>query len=129
MNIYVGNLNFNTSIEEVSSLFTQYGSVISAKLITDRDTGRSKGFGFIEMADDEANEAIAALNDYEFSGRNLRVNEAKGVSDSPRPRTGGGGYGGGDRGRGGYGGGGGDRGRSGGNGGDRGRSGGGRREY
>lgn len=121
MNIYVGNLNFNTSMEEVSSLFEQYGTVVSAKLITDRETGRSKGFGFIEMADEEANEAINALNDYEFSGRNLRVNEAKGVSDAPRNNNRGGGYG--DRNRGG----GGNRG--GGYGGDRGRSGGGRREY
>lgn len=122
MNIYVGNLNFNTSMEEVSSLFSQYGTVVSAKLITDRETGRSKGFGFIEMADEEATEAINALNDYEFSGRNLRVNEAKGVSDAPRSNNRGGGYGGGNRG-GGYGG---NRGNGGG---DRGRSGGGRREY
>lgn len=103
MNIYVGNLNFNTSIEEISSLFGQYGEVISAKLITDRETGRSKGFGFIEMGDAEATEAINALNDYEFSGRNLRVNEAKGVSDAPRSNNRGG-YGGSRGGnRGGYG--------------------------
>lgn len=108
-------------MEEVSSLFEQYGTVVSAKLITDRETGRSKGFGFIEMADEEANEAINALNDYEFSGRNLRVNEAKGVSDAPRNNNRGG-YG--DRNRGG----GGNRG-GGYGGGDRGRSGGGRREY
>ncbi|MFY8160657.1 MAG: RNA recognition motif domain-containing protein [Candidatus Kapaibacteriota bacterium] len=128
MNIYVGNLNFNTSMEEVSTLFAQYGTVISAKLITDRETGRSKGFGFIEMADEEATEAINALNDYEFSSRNLRVNEAKGVSDAPRSNSRGGGYGGGSRGGNGGGYGGGSRGGSTG-GGNRGGSGGGRREY
>lgn len=80
--IYVGNLSWNTENEGLESLFSQYGSVVSAKVITDRETGRSRGFGFIEMSNsDEAAAAIEALNNYEHDGRNLRVNEAE---DKPR---------------------------------------------
>ncbi|MBU1699077.1 MAG: RNA-binding protein [Candidatus Eisenbacteria bacterium] len=84
--LYVGNLPFSATEEALHELFSQYGSIESVKLVTDRDTGRPRGFGFVEMADG-ASEAIAALNDREFGGRNLKVNEAK-------PREGGGGGGG-----------------------------------
>ncbi|PLX69645.1 MAG: RNA-binding protein [Denitrovibrio sp.] len=78
MNIYVGNLSYTTSEDELFELFENVGQVDSARIITDRDTGRSKGFGFVEMADDEqAKAAIEQLNGTEFGGRNLTVNEAK----------------------------------------------------
>ncbi|HEY8748182.1 MAG TPA: RNA-binding protein, partial [Tepidisphaeraceae bacterium] len=107
--LYVGNLSYNVSSSDLEQLFAQHGTVQSAEVIQDRDTGRSKGFGFVEMgSDEEAQAAIAALSGQQHDGRALTVNEAK-----PRePRSGGGGGGGG---RGGYGGGGG--GRSGGGGG------------
>ncbi|HAU38191.1 MAG TPA: RNA-binding protein, partial [Phycisphaerales bacterium] len=77
-NIYVGNLSFDTSTQDLQELFGQYGEVVSANIITDRETGRSRGFGFVEMADNAAADAaINALNGKEFSGRNLTVNEAK----------------------------------------------------
>ena len=106
--LYVGNLTFDATDAELTELFSQYGPVESAQIVTDRDTGRSRGFGFVEMGDG-ADAAIAALNGQDFKGRNLTVNEA-------RPRTEGGGGGGG---RGGYrmGGGGGGRGGEGGRGG------------
>jgi RNA recognition motif-containing protein len=108
--IYVGNLSYNTTETELESLFGAHGSVQSAQIISDKMTGRSKGFGFVEMASDaEAQAAIAALNGQEVDGRTLTVNEAKPKED--RPRGGGGGYGGG--GGGGYGGGGGGGGRGG----------------
>jgi RNA recognition motif-containing protein len=111
--IYVGNLSYNTTESELESLFGAHGSVQSAQIISDKMTGRSKGFGFVEMAtDEEAQAAIAALNGQEVDGRTLTVNEAKPKEDRPR---GGGGYGGG--GGGGYGGGGGGRGGRGGGGG------------
>jgi RNA recognition motif-containing protein len=98
MKLYVGNLPYNTSEEDLRNLFAQYGNVESVAVITDRDTGRSKGFGFVEFGDDnEARNAISALSGQEYGGRALTVNEA-------RPKTGGGGGG-----RGGYGGGGRDR--------------------
>ncbi len=76
--IYVGNLSFNTAEENLSSAFGQFGSVTSCKIITDRDTGRSKGFGFVEMSSsDEAQDAIANLDGKDLDGRNIRVNEAK----------------------------------------------------
>lgn len=101
--LYVGNLDYNVVQEDLQDIFSQYGEVLDAVVINDRETGRSKGFGFVELADDEdANKAIEDLNGKEFSGRNLVVNEAK-----PRESRGGGG--GGGRGRGGYGGGGGGR--------------------
>jgi RNA recognition motif-containing protein len=109
MKLYVGNLSFNTSESELRELFAQYGEVASASLVMDRETGRPRGFGFVEFADAEhAKAAIAGLNGQNVGGRDLTVNEAK-------PREGGGGRGGfgGGRsggGRGGFGGGGGGRG-------------------
>ena len=101
-NIYVGNLPWQTTQDDLYQLFAQYGQVSKAQVISDRETGRSRGFGFVEMPDDaEAQKAIEALNESQFNGRPLTVNEAK-----PRePRAAGGGYGGGGGGRGGYGGG------------------------
>lgn len=108
--LYVGNLSYNTSSSDLEALFAQHGSVQSAEVIADRDTGRSKGFGFVQMgSDDEAQAAIAALNGQQHDGRALTVNEAKPREDRPRGGGGRGGYGGGGRGnggRGGYGGGG-----------------------
>ncbi|MCO4755297.1 MAG: RNA-binding protein [Bacteriovoracaceae bacterium] len=93
--IYVGNLSFSTENEGLESLFSQYGKVVSARVITDRETGRSRGFGFIEMSNsDEAAAAIEALNNTEHDGRNLRVNEAE---DKPKRSFGGGNGGGGRR--------------------------------
>jgi RNA recognition motif-containing protein len=105
-NLYVGNLPFSTTQDDLERLFGQYGTVTKAQVIQDRETGRSRGFGFVEMSSG-AEEAISAMNGAEFEGRRLTVNEAKPREE--RPRTGGGGYGGGG-GRGGYGGGGGNRG-------------------
>ena len=75
--IYVGNLSFQTSENDLNDLFAQFGEVESAKIITDRDTGRSKGFGFVEMSADSAEKAISQLNGKELNGRALTVNEAK----------------------------------------------------
>jgi len=106
--LYVGGLSYDVDDSDLSQLFSQHGSVESAAVIMDRMTGRSKGFGFVEMSSDsEAQTAIEALNGTEYAGRTLTVNEAK-----PRPEGGRGG-GGGGRGRGGYGGGGGGGGRGG----------------
>ena len=81
MNIYVGNLSFNTDNSQLETLFAEHGSVHSANVITDRETGRSRGFGFVEMDDDtEARRAIEELDGHQVDGRSLRVNEA-------RPRT------------------------------------------
>jgi RNA recognition motif-containing protein len=114
--LYVGNLSYSTTSSDLEQLFAQHGTVQSAEVISDRETGRSKGFGFVQMGtDEEAQAAIAALNGQEHDGRPLTVNEAKPRED--RPRGGGGGGGG-------YGGGGGG-GRSGGGGGGRGGFGGG----
>ena len=111
--LYVGNLSYNTTSSDLEQLCGQHGSVQSAEVISDRDTGRSKGFGFVQMgSDEEAQAAIAALNGQEVDGRALTVNEAKPREDRPRG-GGGGGYGGGGGGRGGYGGGGGGGGRGG----------------
>ena len=104
--LYVGNLSYNTDSSALEQLFGQHGTVESAQIIADRETGRSKGFGFVEMSsDEEAQNAINALNGADFEGRNLTVSEAKPRED--RPRSGGFGGGGGGGGRGGYGGGGG----------------------
>ncbi|MGH7214071.1 MAG: RNA recognition motif domain-containing protein [Tepidisphaeraceae bacterium] len=106
--LYVGNLSYNVDSSSLEQLFGAHGQVESAQIINDRDTGRSKGFGFVEMStDEEAQAAIAALNGQEHDGRALTVNEAR--PKEPRAGGGGGGYGGGGGGggRGGYGGGGG----------------------
>ena len=102
-NIYVGNLAFTATDEDLRSAFEQFGEVTSVSIIQDRETGRSRGFAFVEMADGEqAKEAIENLDGASISGRNVKVNEAR-----PREPRGGGGGGGGGGGRGGYGGGGG----------------------
>lgn len=135
MNIYVGNLSWSMTDEDLNSLFAEYGTVSSAKILKDKMSGRSKGFGFVEMEDEEAaKSAIANLNETEIQGRKLIVNESQ-----PRPegeggykKRSGGGFGGGNRsgggGRGGYGGGG-NRGGGYGGGGNRGGYGGGGRDY
>ena len=105
--IYVGNLPFRATEEQVRALFAQYGEVDSVALITDRETGKFRGFCFVEMGDAAADAAIRALNGFVMDGRALRVNEAMPRETGGRDRDGGGGYGGGrDRdGGGGYGGG------------------------
>jgi uncharacterized membrane protein YgcG len=106
--LYVGNLTYNVSESDLEALFSQFGTVQSAQIIVDRDTNRSKGFGFVEMdTDAQAQAAIAGLNERDHDGRRLTVNEAK--PREPRSGGGGGGYGGGRGGGGGYGGGGGNR--------------------
>ncbi len=97
MRIYVGNLPFRTNSEELRDLFAEHGEVRDCVIPVDRDSGRSRGFGFVDMDDEEARTAITALDGYDMDGRQLRVNEA-------RPRGGGGGGGGGYRGGGGGGG-------------------------
>ncbi|MFT6338023.1 MAG: RNA recognition motif-containing protein [Saprospiraceae bacterium] len=88
MNIFVAKLNYKTSVDQVNDLFANYGNVTNCKIIMDRETGRSKGYGFVEMdSDEEANVAIEELNDYEFDGQTIVVKESK-------PRDGGGGGGG-----------------------------------
>jgi RNA recognition motif-containing protein len=80
--LYVGNLSYQTEQESLRNLFTQFGEVVSATILTDRDTGRSRGFGFVEMAnEDAASAAIQALNGTEFEGRTLKVNEARERTD------------------------------------------------
>ncbi len=95
MNIYVGNLPFNLGEEDLKEIFEEYGEVTSAKIIADKFSGRSKGFGFVEMAnDDEANNSIKELNNAEVGGRNIKVNESKPRSnDRGGDRRGGGGGG------------------------------------
>ena len=123
--LYVGNLPYSFRDQDLEQTFGQFGAVQSAKVMMERDTGRSKGFGFVEMGSDaEAQAAIEGVNGQNFGGRNLVVNEARPMEARP-PRTGG--FGGGGGGRGGFGGGG-DRGGFGG-GGDRGGFGGGRGGY
>ena len=111
MNIFIAGLSYNISDSDLTELFEEYGEVASARVISDRETGRSKGYGFVEMADEEAGDkAIAALNEAEVDGRKLAVSVARPKEESaPRRSYGGGGnrgggYGGGNRG-GGYGGG------------------------
>jgi RNA recognition motif-containing protein len=121
MNIYVGNLSWSMTDDDLMNLFTEHGTVTSAKILKDKMSGRSKGFGFVEMEDDEAAKAaIAALNEVEVQGRKLIVNESQPRAEGDRPKrsfggggggykkSGGGGYGGGGNrgGGGGYGGGG-----------------------
>ncbi len=137
-NLYVGNLPFSTTGADLEQLFGQFGTVTKTQVITDRETGRSRGFAFVEMSSG-VEEAIQAMNGYDFQGRSLTVNEAKPREERPRGAAGGGGGGGygggrsaggggggygggpggGGGGRGGYGGGGGGRGGYGGGGGDR----------
>ena len=100
--IFVGNLSFQTAENDLNDLFAQFGEVESVSIITDRDTGRSKGFGFVSMGDDSAEKAISQLNGKEVNGRALTVNEAKPMVKKDfgqRQNSGGGGRGG----RGGYG--------------------------
>jgi RNA recognition motif-containing protein len=125
--LYVGNLAYSVRDESLHQAFSQFGTVTSAKVMMDRETGRSKGFGFVEMGSDaEAQQAINGMNGQPLEGRNVVVNEARPRED--RPGGGGGGYGGGGGGRGGYGGGGGGYG-GGGGGGYGGGGGGGRSPY
>ena len=85
MNIYVGNLNYNLTEDELRQVFGEFGEVSSAKIIIDKYSGRGKGFGFVEMAnDEEASAAIEALNDKEVGGRNMKVNQAREKSDDDR---------------------------------------------
>jgi RNA recognition motif-containing protein len=128
MNIYVGNLSWSMTDDDLMNLFTEHGSVTSAKILKDKMNGRSKGFGFVEMEDDEAAKAaIAALNEIEVQGRKLIVNESQPRQEGDfKKRSFGGGGGGGYKKSGGYGGGGGRSGGGGyGGGGNRGGSGGG----
>jgi RNA recognition motif-containing protein len=91
MNIYVSNLGFNVQDEDLKEFFTPYGEVTSAKIINDRESGRSRGFGFVEMSDDAAaQKAITELNDATVEGRTIKVMEAKPKED--RPARGGGGF-------------------------------------
>ena len=96
--LYVGNLTYEVSDSDLSAMFEAYGTVQSAQIVIDRDTGRSKGFGFVEMStDQEAKAAIAGLNGKEVGGRSLTVNEARPKSDSGGRGGGGRGFGGGGR--------------------------------
>ena len=108
MNIYVGNLSWSMTDDDLSNLFSQYGTVTSAKILKEKNTGRSKGFGFVEMEDDEAAKtAIANLNETEVQGRKLIVNESQPRQEGDyKKRSFGGGGGGGYKKSGGYGGGG-----------------------
>ena len=106
-NLYVGNLPFDTTSDDLAQAFGQFGTVVKAQIISDRETGRSRGFGFVEMGDG-ADAAVQGMNGADFGGRKLTVNEAKPREERPRSGGGGGGgYGGGGGGGGGYGGGGG----------------------
>ncbi|WP_226064838.1 RNA recognition motif domain-containing protein [Kaistella polysaccharea] len=103
MNIFVSNINYATQEQSLQDLFSEFGDVSSAKIITDRETGRSRGFGFVEMSDEDGKNAIEALNGKELDGKELNISEAKPREDKPRRsfdnnRSGGGGYGGGSRG-------------------------------
>ena len=95
-NLFVGNLSFQTTEGDLTSLFEPFGEITRIQVMTDRDTGRSRGFAFVEMAsDDSAAKAVAELNGKEVDGRALNVNEAKPKPERSGPRGGGGGYGGG----------------------------------
>ena len=99
MNIYVSNLSFNVQDEDLKEFFTEYGEVTSAKVITDKFTGKSRGFGFVEMPDDAAaQKAIAELDQASVENRTIRVMEAKPKEDKPARTGGGGGYRGGNSG-------------------------------
>ena len=101
MNIFVSNINYATKDYQLQELFEEFGEVSSAKIITDRETGRSKGFGFVEMGDEEGKQAVDALNQKEFNGKILNVTEARPREEKPRrsfDNNRSGGYGGCDRG-------------------------------
>lgn len=88
MNIFVGNLSFGVSEQELKGLFSNHGEVVSVKIVTDRETGRSRGFGFVEMATRDAGQsAIDALNGFALQGRNMSVNEARDREERPRLRS------------------------------------------
>jgi len=88
MNLYVGNLAYNVTEEELRALFSEYGKVASVSLIMDKFSGKSKGFGFVEMLDNsEADKAIKALNETAFKGRNIKVNQAKPRGERPARRA------------------------------------------
>ena len=92
MNLYVSNLSFGVEDQDLKTLFDAFGTVTSCKVIKDRDTGRSRGFGFVEMSNkEEGLKAINELNNSEFEGKNISVNEARPKSDRPQNRFGGGG--------------------------------------
>lgn len=96
MNIYVANLSWNTNSDSLQELFSQYGEVTSAYIINDRETGRSRGFGFVEMPnDEEGQKAIDALNETEFEGKNIAISVARPRTERPAGGNRGGGYGGG----------------------------------
>ena len=83
MRIFVGNLSFNASDNDLRDAFAAYGEVVSAKVVMDRETQRSRGFGFVDMADDDARKAISGLNESDLQGRALNVNEAKARTERP----------------------------------------------
>ncbi len=100
MNIFVSNINYATKEQALYDLFSEFGEVTSAKIITDRETGRSRGFGFVEMGDEEGKQAIEALHEKELDGKALNVSEAKPREEKPRrsfDNNRSGGYGGGNR--------------------------------
>ncbi|PXW17755.1 MULTISPECIES: RNA-binding protein [Chryseobacterium] len=106
MNIFVSNINYATKEYELHDLFAEFGDVSSAKIVTDRETGRSRGFGFVEMGDEEGKQAIESLNQKEFNGKALNVSEAKPREEKPRrsfDNNRGGGYGNNNNRGGGYG--------------------------
>ncbi len=84
MNIFVGNIAYSTSEDQIRDLFEEFGEVSAVKMISDRDTGRFRGFGFVEMEDEAGRNAINTLNDREVNGRNLQVNEAQAREDRPQ---------------------------------------------
>jgi RNA recognition motif-containing protein len=84
MNIYVGNLPFNATAQDLETLFGEYGTVESAAIINDRETGRSRGFGFVEMPNEEGAKAISELDGHDYNGRALKVNEARPREERPR---------------------------------------------
>ena len=84
MNIFVSNINYATREDQLQELFSEFGDVQSCKIITDRETGKSRGFGFVEMSDEEGGQAIESLNGKEFNGKELNVSEAKPREEKPR---------------------------------------------
>ena len=90
--LYVGNLSYGTTADSLKAAFSKVGTVISANVITDKMTGRSRGFGFVEMEDADADKAVSSMHGADVDGRTLTVNEARPMSDKPPRRSGGGGY-------------------------------------